>query len=38
MYSVNYRTEAGEDLSLSGGASIQFSIFFKLGITLFRSR
>jgi hypothetical protein len=33
MNSVNYRVEAGEDLSLSGGASIQFSIFFKLSIT-----
>jgi hypothetical protein len=31
--SVNYRVPAGEDLSLSGGASIQFSILFKLGIT-----
>jgi hypothetical protein len=31
--SVNYRSSAGEDLSLSGGASIQFSIFFKLSIT-----
>jgi hypothetical protein len=38
MYSVNYRVEAGEDISLSGGASVQFSIFFKLGITLFRGR
>jgi hypothetical protein len=33
--SVNYRGTAGEDLSLSGGASIQFSIFFKLSITSF---
>jgi hypothetical protein len=31
--SVNYRAQAGEGLSLSGGASIQFSVFFKLGIT-----
>lgn len=31
--SDNYRVTAGEDLSLSGGASIQFSIFFKLSIT-----
>ena len=38
MNSVNYRVEAGEDLSLSGGASIQFSIFFKLSITSFCSR
>jgi hypothetical protein len=35
IYSVNYRVSAGEDLSLSGGASIQFSIFFKLSITSF---
>jgi hypothetical protein len=34
--SINYRGSAGEDLSLSGGASIQFSIFFKLSITSFR--
>jgi hypothetical protein len=33
--SVNYRVTAGEDLSLSGGASIQFSVFFKLSITSF---
>jgi hypothetical protein len=33
MNSVIYRTRRGEDLSLSGGASIQFFIFFKLGIT-----
>jgi hypothetical protein len=31
--SVNYRVTAGEDLSLSGGASIQLSVFFKLSIT-----
>jgi len=26
VYSVNYRAPAGEDLSLSGGASIQFFV------------
>jgi hypothetical protein len=31
--SFNYRFPAGEDLSLSGGASMSFSVFFKLGIT-----
>jgi hypothetical protein len=31
--SVNYRVPADEGLSLSGGASIQFSVFFKLSIT-----
>ena len=31
--SVNYRVSAGEDLSLSGGASIQSLVFFKLSIT-----
>ena len=31
--SVNYRVPAGEDLSLSGGASIQSLVFFKLSIT-----
>src|SRR5215475_10351425 len=33
--SVNYRVTAGEDLSLSGGASIQSLAFFKLSITSF---
>jgi hypothetical protein len=33
-----YRITAGEDLSLSGGASIQFVVFFKLGITSSASR
>jgi len=31
--SVNYRVPAGEDLSLSGGASNQSWVFFKLSIT-----
>jgi hypothetical protein len=31
--SFNYRVPADEDLSLSGGASMSFSVFFKLGIT-----
>jgi hypothetical protein len=31
--SFNYRVPADEDLSLSGGASMSFSGFFKLGIT-----
>jgi hypothetical protein len=30
---LNYRVTAGEDLSLSGGASIQSLAFFKLSIT-----
>jgi len=33
IYSVNYRVPRGEDLSLSGGASIQSLVFFKLSIT-----
>ena len=33
--SVDYRVSAGEDLSLSGGASIQSLAFFKLSITSF---
>ena len=33
--SFNYRVPAGEDLSLSGGASMSCSVFFKLGITSF---
>jgi len=33
MHSVIYRIGAGEDLSLSGGASIQSLVFFKLSIT-----
>ena len=33
MSSFTYRIPASEDLSLSGGASIQFSVFFKLSIT-----
>ena len=33
LYSFNYRVPAGEDLSLSGGASMSCSVFFKLGIT-----
>ena len=35
IHSVNYRIPAGEDLSLSGGASIQSLVFFKLSITSF---
>ena len=35
IYSVNYRVPAGEDLSLSGGASMQSLGFFKLSITSF---
>jgi hypothetical protein len=31
--SLNYRFPASEDLSLSGGASIQSLVFFKLSIT-----
>ena len=33
IHSGNYRVPAGEDLSLSGGASIQSLVFFKLSIT-----
>jgi hypothetical protein len=33
MNSVIYRLTAGEDISLSGGASIQFSIFLKPNVT-----
>jgi hypothetical protein len=35
IYSVIYRIPRGEDLSLSGGASIQSLAFFKLSITSF---
>jgi hypothetical protein len=38
IYSVNYRVPRGEDLSLSGGASMSVYVFFKLSITLFCSR
>jgi hypothetical protein len=38
IYSFNYRAPAGEDLSLSGGASIQSLVFFKLSITSFVER
>jgi len=33
MNSTIYRDTAGEDLSLSGGASMSFCVFFKLSIT-----
>jgi hypothetical protein len=33
MNSTIYRVTAGEDLSLSGGASMSVVVFFKLGIT-----
>jgi hypothetical protein len=36
MNSINYRVEAGKDLSLSGGASMSLSGFFKLSITSLR--
>ena len=38
IYSVNYRVPRGEDLSLSGGASMSYCVLFKLGITSFLSR
>ena len=38
MHSVNYRVAAGEDLSLSGGASMSSYVFFKLSITSARCR